>query len=69
MFYAKWRVDQVQGSTFFRVGPGLKDKSKMPREQPPEGKIVAVVPIDINHVEAAYIPDPRTVCELETEKK
>ena len=69
LFYAKWKVDTVRGSTFFRVGPGLEDKSKMPKKQPPEGKIVAVVPIDIHHAVAAYIPDPRVVCELENSTK
>ena len=67
LFYAKWNVDEVKGSTYFRVGPGLKEKSPLQKKKPPEGKVLGIVPIDINHIEAAFIPDPHIVCEREQE--
>jgi hypothetical protein len=66
LFYAKWSVDGVKGSTYFRIGPGLREKTDpILHQKPPEGKIIAIVPIDINHAIAAFIPDPRLECELE----
>jgi len=66
LFYARWAVDDVRGSTYFRIGPGLREKDNpILHEIPPEGKILAIVPIDISHAEAAIIPDPRVACEAE----
>jgi hypothetical protein len=66
LFYAKWAVDDVRGSTYFRIGPGLREKDDpILHQTPPEGSIIAVIPIDITHAEAAIIPDPRVVCEIE----
>jgi hypothetical protein len=66
LFYARWSVDGVKGSTYFRIGPGLREKTDpILHQKPPDGKIIAIVPIDINHAIAAFIPDPRLECELE----
>jgi hypothetical protein len=66
LFYARWSVDGVKGSTYFRIGPGLREKTDpILHQKPPDGKIIAIVPIDISHAVAAFIPDPRLECELE----
>jgi hypothetical protein len=63
LYYAKWAVDEVKGSTFFRIGPGLDKKSDRLKEKPPSGKIAAIIPLDLKHAEAAMITDPRVACE------
>lgn len=63
LYYARWMVDDVLGSTFCRIGPGLEKNSPLARQSPPEGKIYAVVPIDVKRAEAAFILDPRIQCE------
>jgi hypothetical protein len=65
LFYAKWSVDGVKGSTYMQVGPGLRDRNiPIMHQKPPEGKILAIVPFDLKHSEAMFIPDPRKACEL-----
>ncbi|HSU65311.1 MAG TPA: hypothetical protein VLJ39_00440 [Tepidisphaeraceae bacterium] len=65
LYYAKWSVDDVKGSTFCRIGPGLDKKSPLMRQKPPEGKIFVALPIDLKHAEAAFVPDPRIECEFD----
>lgn len=63
LYYAKWKVNDVSGSTYCRVGPGLDDPNALPTGKQPEGMIVAVVPIDLRHSQALIIPDPRIACD------
>jgi hypothetical protein len=65
LFYAKWTVDDVKGSTYCQIGPGLAHPSPLMHQRPPEGKIFAIVPIDLTHSEAAFIADPRIECEYQ----
>jgi hypothetical protein len=62
VYYAKWMVDDVHGTTFCRIGPGLKNKADYAHKPPPEGKVWVALPIDRNHAEPAYIPDPAIAC-------
>ena len=63
VFYAKWTVDEVHGATFCRIGPGLRNKSDYVHKAPPEGQIWVPLPIDLNHAEPAFIPDPQIACK------
>lgn len=63
IYYAKWTVDDVHGNTFCRIGPGLKNKADYVHEAAPEGKVWVALPIDRNHAEPAYIPDPAVACK------
>ena len=65
LFYATWEVDGVTGASWVKIGPGLEDRKLLPRGRPPKGKIVAVIPIDAQHAEADFIPDPRIACKEE----
>ena len=63
LFYARWRMDDVDGATFFRLGPIAADKSPAPAEIPRPGTMRANVPVDKKHSVPELIPDPRVVCE------
>lgn len=65
LFYAKWTVDDIHGSTFCRIGPGLDHRSPLMGQRPPDGHIFAIVPITLTHSEGMFIPDPRISCEFE----
>lgn len=62
LFYAKWKVDDIQGATFCRIGTGLENKSDYVHKPPPEGQIWVVLPIDNNHSVPAFIPNPEIAC-------
>lgn len=63
LWYAKWRVEDIDGSTYIRIGNPKPDK-KIPPDRPPApaGMIYAVVPLDPEHSQYMLIPDPRTAC-------
>lgn len=63
LFYARWRMDDVDGATFFRLGPIAADKPASPAEKPQPGQMRANVPVDKKHSVPELIPDPRVVCE------
>ena len=63
LFYAKWRVNEVRGGTFFRLGPGLREHSPMEKQKPPRGMVYSPLPIDLKTAEPAFVPDPRIACE------
>lgn len=63
LFYARWRMDDVNGATFFRLGPIAADKSPSATEKPQQGEMRANVPVDKKHSVPELIPDPRVVCE------
>jgi len=65
LYYAKWRVNEVHGGTFFRLGPGLREHSPMEKQRPPVGRIYAAVPLDEKTAEPAFVPDPRVACEAD----
>ena len=67
LFYARWRVDDVDGATFFRLGPGPADRSAAGEKAQP-GQMRAAVPVDKAHSVTELIPDPRVVCEREEKK-
>lgn len=67
LFYAKWTVDDIHGATFCRIGTGLEKKSDYVHKLPPEGKIWVVLPIDTNHSEPAFVPDPEIACRSGTQ--
>lgn len=62
LFYARWRVDQIDGATFFRLGP-VAASGSAPQGKRPAGSMQASVPVDKTHSEADFIPDPRIACE------
>lgn len=62
LFYARWRMDDVDGATFFRLGPSPTDRSA-PKEKAQPGQMKTAVPIDKQHSVTEFIPDPRVVCE------
>lgn len=62
LFYAKWTVDDIHGSTFCRIGTGLEKKSDYVHKPAPEGQIWVVLPIDLNHSVPAFIPNPEIAC-------
>jgi hypothetical protein len=63
IYYAKWTVDGVHGTTFCRIGPGLKNKADYLHKEPPEGHIWVALPLDRDHAEPAVIPDPEVACK------
>ena len=65
LYYARWRVDEIDGATFCRLGPGLRQRSPLEKQKPPPDKIYVVVPLDLKHAEPRFIPDPRIACEAE----
>lgn len=62
LFYAKWTVDDISGTTFWRIGTGLEKKSDYVHKAPPEGKIWVVLPIDLSHSIPAFVPNPEIAC-------
>lgn len=62
LWYAKWRMDGIDGATLMRVGTASVAKGIPPLGDPPEGMIKMAVPIDLNKSEAMLIPDPRLAC-------
>lgn len=57
VFFAKWTVNGVEGSTFTRIGPHAPRKEqKVPDRKP--GEIITDVPLDHNKAELRAIPDP-----------
>jgi hypothetical protein len=59
IWYAKWRVDGVDGATLMRVG---STTVAPPKGKPPKGTIPMTVPITLEKAEPAFIPDPRINC-------
>ena len=61
LWFAKWAVDDVPCSTYMKVG-GARAKNKLEEKSPGRGWMREVVPIDLDHSELMYIPDPRIYC-------
>jgi hypothetical protein len=59
IWYAKWRVDGIEGATLMRVG---STTTPPPKGKPPKGTIPITVPITLEKAEPAFIPDPRINC-------
>lgn len=62
LFYARWRMDDITGATFFRLGPAPQN-SAAPADKPRPGTMRANVPVDKTHSVPEFIPDPRVACE------
>ena len=58
LYYARWSVNDVNGATFCRVGPGFV--GKVPKfDRVPDGMMAAEIPVDKNKAVIVLIPDPR----------
>ena len=63
LFYCKWTVDDIEGTTFCRIGTGLPKKEDYVHKAPPEGQIWVVLPIDLKHSIPAFVPNPEIACK------
>lgn len=61
LWFAKWVIDDVPCSTYMKVG-GARARNELELKSPGRGMIRAVVPIDLDHSEHMYIPDPHIFC-------
>jgi hypothetical protein len=60
VWFAKWKVDDVEGSTPMRVGTAhTSNKLDAPI---PDGMIRMAIPINLDKSEAMIVPDPRIYC-------
>ena len=57
LYYAKWQVNGVDGTTLTRIGPGPVGKP-VTLGPTPAGMIVAEVPLDKSHGARMFVPDP-----------
>jgi len=62
LWYAKWRMDGIEGGTMMRVGTSHAKISSAPDGDPPPGMLKMAVPIDLNKSETMLVPDPRAAC-------
>lgn len=62
LWYAKWRMDGIEGGTLMRIGTARTARNFAPKGNPPAGWIKIAVPIDLEKSEAMVIPDPRVAC-------
>jgi len=60
-------MDDVDGATFFRLGPAPADRSAA-NSKPQPGQMRANVPVDKTHSVTEFIPDPRVACEKDARK-
>jgi len=61
LWYAKWRVDEVDCGTLMRIGTP-RSKTRPMDQAPPEGFIKMTVPITLESSEWMILPDPRVYC-------
>jgi len=59
LYYCKWQVNGIDGTTMTRIGPAHVGKP-VDLGKIPDGMIAADVPIDKNRGDRMIIPDPRT---------
>jgi hypothetical protein len=59
VFFVKWTVEGVEGSTFTRLGP--RARGDQPAVKAKANEMVTDVPIDLNKAERIAIPNPYVV--------
>lgn len=62
LWFAKWRAEGVNGSTFIRLGPARAERKGGEDEKPPPGWLWEIVPLNLNKAEMQMIPDPHVFC-------
>jgi hypothetical protein len=60
LWYAKWKIDDIECGTLMRVGTG-RTENKL-SGKPPGGTIPMAVPINLDKSEAMFVPDPKSYC-------
>lgn len=63
LWYARWKVDNVEGGTLMRVGTN-RASNKVQEAPPPPGMMKVAVPVSLEKAVGMIIPDPRIYCVI-----